>query len=240
MSFILPARISVCRSEVPPQWGCWRLGPRLASLASGVPKGARMADIGTDHALLPEVLARAGWVERALGIDRAEDALRAARERLDGVPWPGVRVELWLGDGLGLLRAEMVDCAVMAGFGGRKMVELLERHPPEQLGITRLVLQPTAGLPALRRYLSRRGWQIVSEQIVCEGRRGFITSIMIWDGRLRELTSLEALIGRVSVDEPLLFAWMHVQLQHLLRQGDRARALRAEVEKWLAHHPLTV
>lgn len=240
MSFILPEGTLIRRSSVPLMWERWGLGPRLASLAKGVSQGAKVVDIGTDHGQLPEVLVRASWVARARGIDRAPDALRAAQNRLEQVGWPGKAMELCLGEGLASVEADIFDCAVLAGFGSRKMIEILERDPPESLGIQRLILQPTAGLPALRSYVCGRGWRIIDEQIVCEGRRGFITSVVSWDGGATSLTPFDALLGNVALDEPLLVAWMYVQLQHLIRQGERASGLRKQVETWLSYRQFRI
>ena len=59
------------------------LTPRLALLASWVPPGARLIDVGTDHGYLPAWLIQNGRIEEALASDlrpgplsRAEDTAR--------------------------------------------------------------------------------------------------------------------------------------------------------------------
>ena len=45
------------------------LSRRLSAIAALVPAGVPMADIGTDHGLLPMYLVQSGRVPRAIGID---------------------------------------------------------------------------------------------------------------------------------------------------------------------------
>ena len=55
------------------------LTPRLALLASWVPQGARLADIGTDHAYLPVWLMLAGRLRSAIASDLRAGPLDRAR-----------------------------------------------------------------------------------------------------------------------------------------------------------------
>lgn len=93
MSFRLPQwALGLPTSLVSPVAEPWRghgFGPRLAALAELVPPGVPAGDIGTDHALVPEALVRAGRVPRVIGSDRAREPLAAALARLAARPGAG-------------------------------------------------------------------------------------------------------------------------------------------------------
>lgn len=150
-----------------------RLGPplsaRLASIASLVPRGARVADVGSGHGRLAlHLLAegRASWciateVEAAL---LAEIARRA--RSLDD------RLELRAGDGLEPLQLEdRVDVAVVAGMGARAICRILSSPRRKELDIGRFVLAPQAEVPSVRRWLLGNRLRIVRELLVEERGR---------------------------------------------------------------------
>ena len=71
------------------------LTPRLALIAGWVPQGARIADVGTDHAYLPVWLTLHGRVASAIAGDLRPGPLDRARERGPGrrsaAMAPGIR-----------------------------------------------------------------------------------------------------------------------------------------------------
>ena len=56
------------------------LTPRLRAVADLVPEGARLADVGTDHAYLPAWLLQQGRIARAIVSDLRAGPLSRARE----------------------------------------------------------------------------------------------------------------------------------------------------------------
>ena len=63
------------------------LSPRLAAIAAQVPQGARLVDVGTDHAYLPVCLLLEGIISQAVASDVNEGPLQRGREtaRIYGV-----------------------------------------------------------------------------------------------------------------------------------------------------------
>ena len=57
------------------------LQPRLALLASLVPQGAVLADVGTDHGYIPVCLRQRGVIDRAIASDIGREPLEHARRR---------------------------------------------------------------------------------------------------------------------------------------------------------------
>ncbi len=144
---------------------------RLEAVASLVPPGARVAEIGTDHGRLPELLLRSGRVAECIGTERTERLLARARGRLERAAL-AERVTLRAGDGLEpLQRADRIEVLVLAGLGARTIRAVLGRRDPRDLGVRRLVLQPQSEPALLRRWLWDHDWRIVEERIVEERGR---------------------------------------------------------------------
>lgn len=170
------------------------LSARLAAIAELVPHGARAADVCADHGLLAIELVRSGRCPGVLVVDIAEAPLEVARRNVAeaGV---GDRVEVRLGDGLDGIGTG-ADCVVLAGIGGRLVVELLERDPRGDRGVEALVLQPNKQVEAVREWLSAHGWRIDDERLVHEGGR-FFQALRAVRGR-QELDRADVLLGPVN------------------------------------------
>lgn len=145
------------------------LSPRLRAVAELVRPDEPMADIGTDHGLLPLALARARRVPRAFGCDLRAGPLEVARKNLTG---SGLPVELRLGDGLRPVADQTLGTVTLAGMGGLSMVQILERGPLDR--VTRLVLAPNEGAEIARRGLYRLGLWIVDERVVADQGRHYV------------------------------------------------------------------
>ena len=55
-----------------------KLGPRLEAVASFLPRGVRVADVGTDHGLLPAWLSLKGYASGIIASDIRQGPLEAA------------------------------------------------------------------------------------------------------------------------------------------------------------------
>lgn len=147
------------------------LRPRLMVVASCIPEGHRVADIGTDHARLPVYLLERGLAERAIATDVREGPLeRAARtiaaHRLTG------KVELRLCDGLAGLCPDEADSVVIAGMGGDTIIEIL--RDVEWVRGKNLIMQPMTHPARLEAYLMASGYREPRRLEAHEGRRTYI------------------------------------------------------------------
>lgn len=144
---------------------------RLAVAAELVPPGSRVADIGTDHGLLPRILLSSGRASFCVASERSA-------ELLPPPPPPSVDsrgVEWRSGDGLTVLRPEdRIDVVTLTGMGARTISRLLDRSVREPLGVRRFVLQPQTEELRLRRWLVAQGLGIVDERLVVERRRFYV------------------------------------------------------------------
>lgn len=145
-----------------------RLSRRLAALAEWVPEGARFADIGTDHALLPVHLAAAGKVRGAVAGDIGAGPVQAAKKQVKEAGLEHL-ISVRQGDGLTVLAPGEADTVCLAGMGGSLMVRLLDSAGEERLaGVGTLVLSPQGSEEAVRSWLLKAGFVIDRERLLEE------------------------------------------------------------------------
>lgn len=147
------------------------LTPRLACIASLVPQGARIADIGTDHGKLPVSLLLAGKITSAIGSDIGEGPLaHAARNAKEH----GVSLSLRLAAGLDAVQPEECDTVSIAGMGGQTIADILAAAPWCAQGHHLLLLQPMTMVYELRQWLWANGYEIMRETLCREDRRQYV------------------------------------------------------------------
>lgn len=174
------------------------LTPRLLAAAEQVPAGARLADIGTDHAYLPVWLLLEGVIDSAIAADLREGPLNRARETAERYGVSG-RISFRLCDGLSGVQPSEADTIVIAGMGGETIISILEAAPWTREGGVRLVLQPMTAQMPLRKWLSERGYRIEKERTACEGKRLY-TIMSVTAGEMQGLSPGELWAGRRSGD----------------------------------------
>jgi tRNA (adenine22-N1)-methyltransferase len=144
-----------------------KLSNRLQQIADLVPKGARLADIGSDHALLPAYLAERGMIAFAVAGEVNEGPFQAAAKQVREADLTD-RIDVRLGDGLEVVKPGEVDAITIAGMGGALIVSILSDGLDKLQGVRTLVLQPNVGEDAVRRWLLEHGWFLAKEHIIEE------------------------------------------------------------------------
>lgn len=144
------------------------LSARLACVASLVPAGARVADIGSDHAYLPAALVLDGKIDFSIAGEVVKGPYENAVHEIKDHQLEG-KVIPRLADGLAAIEpADKVDTITIAGMGGSLIASILEKDKNKLTGIKRLVLQPNVGESQLREWLMNNHYQIMTEKIIEE------------------------------------------------------------------------
>lgn len=151
------------------------LTDRLMAMASQVEKGETCADIGTDHGYLPMYLMQKGICPKVIMTDVSKGSLAKARNNVRE-HMPDVKMDLRLGNGLKVIKKEEVDNIFIAGMGGVLITEILGKDLSKTKKFRKLILQPRTAQGRLRYWLVKKGFNIVNEQLVREGR--FICEII--------------------------------------------------------------
>lgn len=129
--------------------------------------GQAVADIGTDHAYIPVQLIQQKKAERVIATDVRTGPLEAARRSIAKAGVCGI--ELRLGSGLSPIAPGECDDIIIAGMGGELICTILAEGEKTAKKASRLLLQPMNSQDMLRDYLSKNGYFIAEEDIVCEG-----------------------------------------------------------------------
>lgn len=143
----------------------FQLDNRLLQCAQWVPDGAKVADIGTDHAYLPIWLAKSGKIASAVAADVREGPLDRARENILRYHVQET-VSARLSDGLSAINPDEADTIIIAGMGGELIAEILEKTPWLKGNGKTLILQPMTSARELRVFLQKQGYSLQKEKAV--------------------------------------------------------------------------
>lgn len=146
-----------------------KLTDRLQFMADFVEKGHSVADIGTDHGLLPMYLYEQGISPKVIMCDISEPSLSKARQ-LAGA-FAGENVLFRAGDGISVLRAGEVDDVIIAGMGGILISDIITCDLEKARGFKKFILQPRNKEALLRYNLEKSGFLVEGNALVREGKR---------------------------------------------------------------------
>jgi tRNA (adenine22-N1)-methyltransferase len=204
-----------------------RLSERLRAVASLVPPGSRVADIGTGHGKLPHWLLAGSHIAHCIATEKTRESGSCLTTLADTHG-----IDLRFGDGLRVLRPEdRVDVLVLSGLGARSIIDILDDDRGTAWEAGRLVLQPQTEAGRIRRWLVANGRTIVAERMARERGR-FYLAIAAESGRARlpphPTLSAEELLEAgpclVSSRNPLVRSYWRRHLVRLERILERAPA----------------
>ncbi|KGR90669.1 SAM-dependent methyltransferase [Ureibacillus massiliensis 4400831 = CIP 108448 = CCUG 49529] len=176
-----------------------KLSKRLETVASFVPTGAIIADIGSDHAYLPCYLINKKIAKKAIAGEVVkgpfESAVRQVREA--GLMH---KISVRLADGLDAIdESDKVDTITIAGMGGPLIVSILDKKPAVLQNVTRLILQPNIHAKVIRQWGLDNGWAILDEVILEEDEK--IYEVIVLQRGEMTLTEEEILLGKYLLNE---------------------------------------
>lgn len=144
-----------------------KLSRRLETIASFVPEGSAVADIGTDHGYIPIHLVQEGKAKHAIAMDVRKGPLLRAQAHIHEAGLEA-HVEVRLSDGLLKLEQNEADCVVIAGMGGELIIHILEEGRGLWEGIPHWVLSPHSELDKVRRFLEEQEFFTWRETMIKE------------------------------------------------------------------------
>lgn len=196
-----------------------QLQPRLQCIASLVPRGARLADVGTDHGYLPVFLLQREQIVSAIASDINASPLDHARAtaRQYGV---SERVAFRLCAGLSAIRPDECDAIAIAGMGGETILSILAAAPWTDLGAHTLILQPQTKTTELRRWLAECGYRFLDERLVRDKEQLYLVLRVRGGGEACTLSEADALAGFLLQDDPLYGEYLDAHSAKLRRTAE--------------------
>ena len=216
-----------------------QLSKRLATVGAFVQPGARVADIGSDHAYLPANLALNHQISYGVAGEVVRGPFENARHEIQQLGLTD-RLVARLADGLAAIEpADRIDTVTIAGMGGPLIRHILEQGPTQLAGVQRMVLEPNVGEATVREWLAANQFQIVAERILAED--GHTYEILCADRVDHQVTytTAEQMFGPFLLAEksPVFIAKWQRELQRVnaaVAQMQRAKVIPEE-QLALAH-----
>ena len=160
------------------------ISKRLELVASFVPQGAVLLDVGSDHAYLPIDLVERGQIEGAIAGEVVEGPYQSAIKNVEA---HGLKekIQVRLANGLASFEeSDQVSVITIAGMGGRLIATILEEGLDKLASVERLILQPNNREDDLRIWLQDHGFLIVAESILEEAGK-FYEILVVEAGQMK-------------------------------------------------------
>lgn len=175
------------------------ISQRLLDVADFIPQGAKLLDVGSDHAYLPIHLLQEGLISQAIASEVVQGPYRSA---LENVAAAGLnqKIQVRLADGLEALEPnDGVTTIAICGMGGRLIADILTAGQEKLSGLERLVLQPNNREDDVRAWLSDHGFKIIAEKVMSE--KGKFYEIIVAQPGQQVLNDFEKRFGPRHLEE---------------------------------------
>ncbi len=205
------------------------LSKRLESIASFIPRGARFADIGSDHAYLPCAVCIKDPTARAIAGEVRSGPFQSAQKTVKENELEE-QVDVRLGDGLDVMD-KCISHVIIAGMGGALIESILERGKNKLMNVQGMILQPNIGSSNVRRWIDSHAFAIIHEEIIEENDHFYeviVAKRVDVQWQIKQLTEKEIYLGPLLTPERsslFMKKWTREQrhLEHIVEQMKQSK-----------------
>lgn len=171
---------------------------RLEEIINLVDHNSIVADIGTDHGIVPFELIKSNKAKKVIASDISEKSLDKLREKLDYLDEPE-KIILNVSDGLDNLNEYQVDTIIISGMGGNLIADILEKNIDVAKSANCLILGANNSLSLLRKFLHDNSFEIIEEVDLFENDK-YYQILKIKVGKQLFLNEYEYEFGKFLID----------------------------------------
>ena len=213
------------------------LSLRLSTIASLVPNGARVCDIGTDHGYLSIELIKSGIAASVIATDVNEKPLSRARSNAEKA---GLSIELRLCDGLTGISSNEVDTVIIAGMGGEVISGIIERGEEVTKSASLLLFQPTTSPEVLREFLFKNGYEILKEEPLLENEKLYSVMVCKYSGTVKNYEPHSYYIGKLSPENIEGKLYIEKQYKRCLSCADALKNIPAKHSEYNYYNSVAI
>lgn len=173
-----------------------KLSNRLLSLTKYIASDDKVMDVGCDHAKLDIYLVQAGIVNKIYVCDVNPNALQNGIDNIERYELSSNVIPI-LGYGIERVSSYDVDVLVISGMGSKNIIDILSS--PNLDRIYKLVLQSNNNHYELRKYIVEKGFTIVEEEVIRDGKKTYVNIVAIRDYRITSYKEEEYEFGPILI-----------------------------------------
>lgn len=143
---------------------------RLNEIFNLVDKNSIVADIGTDHGIIPIMLSKFNLAKKIIATDISENSLNKLKEKLkqnNNIK----NIETRVSDGLNSFFEYEIDTIIISGMGGILIKDILNTNLDIAKTAETLILSPNNSLDVVRKFLVNNNFKIIDEKDVFENSK---------------------------------------------------------------------
>ena len=207
------------------------LDERLLNCAGLVRNGARLADIGSDHAYLPVWLLKSGRISFAVASDIKEKPLENGR--ITAEKYGADNIEFRLGRGLDVIsQSDGITDIVIAGMGGEIISDIIADSQLVRNPEINLILQPMTRSDHLTAFLYENGFEIIKQKALTSKGRSYTVILARYCVKKLAVSSVFRITGKLDLkdSESIKFIKKHIRnLENKSRGDSSVRGLLNEL-----------